>query len=269
MRIEYQSAYKEYEEASKAVEAYLAKMRKKGVLMRVLPIAFVLYFFASMFFWQWRTAESASIVNFHVFAPPGLSVVSVLVVLVLMSLLAGRLPRWPAKAWIAIGLLVVLACSLVGVVMLLPASTTQPSSAGWGIDLLLPHSTWLALVVMITILLARHIPNERHEHWDRHPSLRRRKSAEITADGVVIKDDVTESHYRWEGFLGFRETKKLFVLMTSLRTAQYFPKRAFAGEEELRAMRALLELIPRSTTTGFPIQQTGAAVPPPVTQGVN
>jgi hypothetical protein len=261
MTIEYQSTFAEYEEACKAVGKFLAKERKKGILVRFVPIALVVYAVVAIIFWYSFGREDHSVVLFHLFVPVILCGILIPIVVVMMNLLAGKWPRFSAQAWIVIGLIACISGAFIGLMMLSRAAVTQPRPPPWTIDVLLPHTMWLGVVVMVAMLTVRQSANEIRDHWERHPTLNRRKSVEITAEGVQIRDDVSEDHYRWEAFAGFAETKNLFVLMTSLRTAQYFPKRAFANQEEINAMRAMAEMIHRRTNRAFPIQPVPAPAP--------
>jgi hypothetical protein len=79
------------------------------------------------------------------------------------------------------------------------------------------------------------------------------KTLDISAEGVVLSDDKTRLQYSWLAFVGWQESKTIFLLKNSLKTAVFLPKRAFPGDEELNAMRALCELIPTSTDVAFPV----------------
>ncbi|MGA3068031.1 MAG: YcxB family protein, partial [Tepidisphaeraceae bacterium] len=65
--------------------------------------------------------------------------------------------------------------------------------------------------------------------------------------------------------VGFQETKTLILLLASQSTGLYIPKRAFNGDEELNAMRALSELMPKPDAAAFLLEPTvdpSPAAPP-------
>jgi hypothetical protein len=136
----------------------------------------------------------------------------------------------------------------------------------WHWTLLLPHTTWLFFVAWITILTVKGQRNKTKILWDEQPSLHRAKTVEISAEGVVITDTVSRSEVHWNGFVGWQETKRLFVLFYSEHRILFFPKSAFASTEELEGMRALARFIPASAATAFPVIQpdAGISTPPPL-----
>ena len=262
MTITYQSTFEEFEEGTKAINERLPKRnpRKQMIFMFVL----VGYVVGAMYFWLWILPTQSAVVMFHIYGPIVLIAVLMFLMLILVPLLQGRMPRISRKTLLKILPLAIPAVAIVAIFkfdQMLPNRYQDP----WNWALLLPHTTWLGLVAWITAMTMLRTDKQRKETWEDRAGLNRQKTAEITADGFALKDAVTTAEFRWEAFMDFQETKKLFLLYTSAKTAQYIPKRAFDGDEQLNAMRALMELIPRRTNTGFPLQpMAGSAQPPPL-----
>jgi hypothetical protein len=109
--------------------------------------------------------------------------------------------------------------------------------------------------------------------WEKQPTLHRAKTTEIVASGITIADGVTRHEFHWESFIGWSETKTLFVFFPSEFQVIFFPKKAFASEEELNALRALAGQIPNPDNPAFEVvsakldsmaQLAGRATPPPL-----
>jgi hypothetical protein len=209
------------------------------------------------------------VMMFHICMPFVLAGVVVVAVILIAPLLHGKSPSVPLKL-LARLLVLLIPAAMVFALFKFDSMFFHPSSDGLDWRLLLPHSTWLFLVAWLTVVTIRSRAKQRATVWNERASLTRHKTVDITADGIGIRDAVTQGQYRWEAFVDFEETKKLFLVYESPKSAHFFPKRAFKGEEELSAMRALAELIPRVSNAAFPMQPAdppGAAQP--VSDAVN
>jgi hypothetical protein len=91
----------------------------------------------------------------------------------------------------------------------------------------------------------------------------RPKSADISAEGLVITDEFARLEYQWRAFQRGEETASLFLLFIGPAQFLMIPKRAFRNADELNGMRALLELIPGVRGGGFPVQAASGRIEPP------
>jgi hypothetical protein len=258
--IQYQVIYEEFIEASKALAAVKAK--SSGTQRGINIALIVVYFYVATMFWSWVPGMDGLLVFVHLILPIILGLAACILVSITSSLVAGKVPKVTWQGMVFLGVLALLVAEIFGMRAL--HRLTHPGVASrisldW--KLLLPHSTWLFFLTWFLIVVFNKQRKGARKLWDGQPAFHRLKTADISAAGVVISDDQTRLEYRWPGFAGWRETKNLFLLLTSSKTSWFLPKRAFPGEEELKAMRALCELIPKSADVAFPV---GPASPPPL-----
>jgi hypothetical protein len=259
--IHYQVTYEEFTEASKALAVVKAKSNatQRGISIALI----VVYFYVATMFWSWVPGTDGLLVFVHLILPIILGLGVCIVVAIISSLLAGKLPKITWRGLVFLGVLTLLVAEVFGMRAL--HRLTHPGvAAGVSLDwkLLLPHSTWLFFLTWFVILVFNKQRRDVRKLWDSQPAFHRLKTADVSAEGVVISDDKTRLEYRWQAFVGWRETKNLFMLVTSPKTSQFLPKRAFAGEEELSAMRAICELIPKSANAAFPVEPMPSTPPP-------
>jgi hypothetical protein len=252
MTIQYQVTFEEFTEASKALA--VVKAKTNGTQRAINFAVIVAYFYFATMFWSWVPGMNALLVFVHLILPIILGLGVCIVVAVISSLVAGKLPKVTWRGLIFLGVLAMLIAEVFGM-RALDHLAHRGVATGISLDwkLLLPHSTWLFFLTWFLIIVFNKQRRDVRKLWDSQSSLHRLKTADISAEGVVISNDKTRLEYHWQAFAGCRETKNLFVLLTSPKTLQFLPKRAFAGEEELSAMRALCELIPKSASAAFPV----------------
>ena len=196
------------------------------------------------------------------YGPVILSIVEVVLIFCSVSLLRGSLPR------IRLSLLLSLLpfAILIGFGVLLDRITHPNLRQSFGIDWygrrLIPHLTWLFFLGVFTIAVIQQMREKSRLMWDQQPSLHRAKTAEITAEGIAISDLVSRTEWSWRAFVGWTETKTLFVIFPSEVHALFLSKQAFGSEEELAAMRALCALIPDARPSAFQIVTSTS--PPPL-----
>jgi YcxB-like protein len=261
MVIHYQNTFAEFSEASDALGLRNKKKRKKrGSPWLVIAIA--TYFFLIMSMRGWLRFINAYELYLDVYAPLILSMVEVILIVVIASLLRGKLPRIRWRIWISL-LPFTIGMGLWVLIDRINRSAF-PSLYGtiWYERRLLPHMTWLFFVGLFTVIVLQQLRKKRQLLWEQQPQLHRAKTAEITAEGVTVSDMVSRTEWRWQGFVGWEETKGLFLLFPSEIQVLLFPKQAFAAKEEVAAMRALCGLIPDPTPSAFQIETS--ALPPPL-----
>jgi len=200
------------------------------------------------------------LVFFHLVSPIIMGLLIIGLVAIFSNLWAGKLPNVTWRTLIPTGVLLLLAAEIFGMRAmdrLAHPNAQARSFIDW--KLLMPHSTWLFFLTWLLIVTFNKQRRNLRMLWDIQPSLHRLKTADISAEGVTISDNKTRLEFSWQAFVGWRETKKLFMLLTSSKSSHFLPKRAFAGDEELNAMRALCELIPKDAGAAFPIEAVLAA----------
>jgi len=128
----------------------------------------------------------------------------------------------------------------------------------------------VALFLTSVLLLLTAQIRQRAYSWPHQPQLHGPHWAQITDDGVVISNPRSHLEYRWEAFVGFRETANLFILYLSPAMAQLLPKRALADPRKMDAMCAMVRdkiknghLLPKPG--GFPVAQEPLRALPPDT----
>jgi len=269
MILNYQTTFDEYSEASKAVGARTAKKRKKSGRQQWFMVFAAAYFVAAVWIWDWLLPSQPFTVLFHLYAPFALRSIGMLIIVGAMTLLTGTLPRPSHRSILRLWSPLVTLGILALYFFLQRMSFTGRSLGKWDWSLLLPHTTWTAIYLYVAAVTTWTNRKRVENVWNEVPGLARAKTADITADGVVIKDDVSEVRYFWNAFVDFEETPNLFLLLTSAKTMVCIPKRAFADDVELNAMRALSDLMPRSDHRAFPLEPTSApnTPPPPLPTG--
>jgi hypothetical protein len=76
--------------------------------------------------------------------------------------------------------------------------------------------------------------------WKSQPSIREPITCEFNEEGIIFKTSSVESNVKWQFYIKFLETKKLFMLYQSHHLFNILPKRAFMSNEQLDQFRELL-----------------------------
>jgi YcxB-like protein len=264
MLIQYQNTFDEFVEASEALAARRAKKRRANA--QAYTAVMVIFFLLAIWFYQSVLHVNQFLVLFHLFAPLALSFAVVAIVLCVTSVMSGTWPRVGLRT--AMRLAIFLLILSPAFVMYHYLSVINPRAPRfiWQWTMLLPHTTWIFFVGWITIVTVKGQRNKQKKLWEELPSLSRSKTADISAAGIALSDPVSRTEMSWDGFVGWQETKSLFVLFASEYTSVFFPKAAFASDEEREAMRALMRFIPVSPARAFPVVQpdSGSSQPPPL-----
>jgi hypothetical protein len=264
MVIQYQNTIEEYVEASKTLAERKTKRRRANTW--ILTGIMVVYFSAATAFFEAVTPLNKTVIYFHLYSPVILAIAIVVAILCVMTLMAGKLPRISLRLAFKLVILIVIFSALFLMFRLLNSITPMPQRFVWSWTLFLPHTTWLFFTAWVTVLTVRQQRNKVKQMWNEQPSLARPKTVDIMAAGVVVSDAVSRTETHWDGFVGWKETKNLFVLFLSEHRILFFPKTAFASDEEREAMRALARFIPATASTAFPVIQPDSAssTPPPL-----
>lgn len=256
MVIRYQNTFEEYVEASGALAVWAAKRKKTSALRWSFAVSLGVYFLFCV--WVANTESGDAVdASFHFWLPFLYFGFVLMVVAIGKQIMKKRLPALGLQAMAGIGFLLFV---FVWVVWL--NIYDGPRGRHWRWSLLIPHASWLFLMTWLVIQTVVTSRKRRRTDWEGQSQLHRAKTADISAEGIVVSDGVSRLEYRWEGLAGWTESKTLILIFLSQKRVIFFPKSAFGSEEELAAMRALAELIPNPQATGFAVLGTGAKPPP-------
>jgi len=134
-----------------------------------------------------------------------------------------------------------------------PGGTSAAAGEIDWMEILYPHFSWLAFVVLFAVFVVRFQRNQLRNLWEKQQQLHRPNTVEITVGGVTVSSPVSRSEYRWEGIARLTETRNLFLLYTSTLTFHIFPKRAFAREEEMNGLRNMAKTLIGPERQGFEV----------------
>ena len=59
----------------------------------------------------------------------------------------------------------------------------------------------------------------------------------IDESGIYVKSPTVEARRSWQGYIGFMESERVFLLFQGKRLFAVYPKRAFQDEDQLRRFR--------------------------------
>ena len=100
-----------------------------------------------------------------------------------------------------------------------------------------------ACVFLISpVLVKRNYKTIYHALWKNYPPLRLLHTTEIDANGISYEAAIVRAHWDWEALSTWLETPGLFMICVSAGSYIWLPKRAFGGEQEIQAMRDLLQI---------------------------
>jgi len=135
-----------------------------------------------------------------------------------------------AMRFMMIGSIVIL-CALVVVVL--------AALLGWGERRLSDlGSYWLYLLILI--FWAGVVPLQAWLNWRRNAPLRGEITYDFQPEGVRVITRAADAFMKWEAFIKSKETPNLFLLFLTKQMCHMVPKRAFASEADVEALRELL-----------------------------
>jgi hypothetical protein len=138
------------------------------------------------------------------------------------------------------------------------APPVTPVPEGW-LPLLLNVGPWMLIFVAFWFFFYRGLKRQRkNRKMFNEESLRQERTLEVTETGIRISVPTARFEFDWLAFQRVVETQNLFMLYRYPLEYQVVPKRAFAGEAELGAFRALLQEHIGSRQVGaFPVTLRG------------
>lgn len=111
-----------------------------------------------------------------------------------------------------------------------------------------PPAGWIYLLVALAVVVAllsggrRAYTNAYDALWKTYKPLRLLHTTEIDGKGISYEAVIVRAHWDWEALSAWLETPGLFMISVSAGSYIWIPKRAFAGEPEVQAMRDLLQI---------------------------
>jgi hypothetical protein len=132
-----------------------------------------------------------------------------------------------------------------------PASP-PPANSNSLRDLLVPLIPWLLIFGFIWFFAFRQLRNVGATMWRNNPRWQMPTSLDIGPEGLHVTLPVLESHWRWNAFLGWAETKNLFILVTTAKERIGIPKRAI-DPALLDQLRYLFQASISPRIHGFPV----------------
>ena len=136
-----------------------------------------------------------------------------------------------------------------------PETVTGPEGLPWRmiLDFLIPHITWMLLLVTVFVLLVRQTSQQLLATWNGSPTLHRRHTLTMDGDGLTLADPLARLEAKWLAFDRVIETQNLFVLYVSEHAFHMIPKRAFADAAQLDVFRAAIDDRITHRPAAFPV----------------
>ena len=252
MLIQYQNTLDDYRELTNAITAARRPVNSPWQIV-VLVLVFGLYYAVTRFLWQKAGDADGQMAWVNMWIAIVAFGFTWLAISLPASYRARRFPWLTARQAISLSTFILLIAALVFQHWFNRKfnPTSHAQTLTW--QTLLPHSIWLMLLLYVSSMAAYNHSKSLPRHWLSRPDLHRHQTVDISAAGVIFSDTVCRHDYQWPAFVKGEETRNLFLLFTSESIGLIVPKRAFASEVELDAMRNLMKLIPRDQSRGFPI----------------
>ena len=146
-----------------------------------------------------------------------------------------------------------------------PAPATAANRA---MSYVAPALPWVMILSFAFFFFRRVMKHQRRVLWEADPAIHRPRTITPYAEGLGVSDPFSQTHIQWQGFVGFEETRNLFLLYIGRFTAYFIPKRAFPGQAEVEQFRALCQHSVSCAQMGFPVLPAAPAarpqMPPPL-----
>jgi hypothetical protein len=251
--IQYQNTLDDYREMTSAVAAARRPVNSPWQIV-VLVVVFGLYYAVTRFLWQKAGDTDGQMAWMNMWIAIVAFGFTWLAISLPASFRARRFPWLTRRQFIALGTFILLIAALVFQNWMNAKFNPRSAHATkltW--QTLLPHSIWLLLLIYVSAIAAHNHATSLPRHWEARPDLHRHQTVDISAEGLNFSDTLTRHDYQWAAFQKSEETRTLFLLFTSEHIGLMLPKRAFASEEKLSAMRNLLKLIPQNQSPAFEV----------------
>jgi hypothetical protein len=251
--IQYQNTLDDYREMSDAIAAARRPVNSPWQIV-ILVIVFGLYYAVTRILWQKAGDEDGQMAWMNMW----IAIVAFGFIWLALSLPASfrarRFPWLTRRQAIALSTFILLIAALIFQHWMNAKFNPRSAHATrltW--QTLLPHSIWLLLLVYVSAIAAHNHSTSMPRKWENRPDLHRHQTVDISAEGLTLSDTVSRHDLQWPAFVKGEETRQLFLLFTWESSGLMVPKRAFASDEELDAMRNLMKLIPSTQSTGFQV----------------
>jgi hypothetical protein len=93
---------------------------------------------------------------------------------------------------------------------------------------------------LVLIFWASIVPLQAWLNWRRNAHLRGEITYDFQPEGVRVITRAADAFLKWEAFIKSKETPNLFLLFLTKQMCHMVPKRAFASEADIEALRELL-----------------------------
>jgi hypothetical protein len=251
--IQYQNTLDDYREMTNAISAARRPVNSPWQIV-VLVVVFGLYYAVTRFLWQKAGDQDGQMAWMNMWIAIVAFGFTWLALSLPASFRARRFPWLTRRQAIALSTFILLIASLIFQHWMnakLNPRSAHASKLTW--QTILPHSIWLLLLVYVSAIAAHNHSTSLPRHWEKRLDLHRHQTVDISAEGLSLSDTVSRHDLQWAAFVKGEETRNLFLLFNWETSGLMIPKRAFASDEELNAMRNLMKLIPNTQSTGFQV----------------
>jgi len=256
--IQYQNTLDDYQEMTDAIAA--ARRPVNSPMQIVILIAvFGAYYAITRFLWQKAGDTDGELAWINMWIAIVAFGFTWLAISLPHSFRARRFPWLTRRQFIALGTFILLIAALVFQHWMntkINPKSAHASKITW--QVILPHSIWQVLLLYVSSIAAHNHRTSLPRHRESRTDLHRHQTVDISAEGLTFSDTETRHEYHWPAYLKAEETRNLFLLFPYEGAATMIPKRAFATEEELSAMRNLMNLI-HPHSPAFEVQLSAAA----------
>ena len=132
-------------------------------------------------------------------------------------------------------------------------NSSAPPPANFMENILLPLLPWLLILGCIWFFVFRNLRVRSRKVWEGNPQFQQVQIFDMSEEGVRIVNPLTETLYRWNAFVGWAETKNLFLLLLPNRSRVPVPKRAIGDQAEQQRFRDFVNARAHEPTSAFPV----------------
>jgi hypothetical protein len=134
-----------------------------------------------------------------------------------------------------------------------PAPTPPPPTKDDPWQAIVPILPWALVFGFVYFFVIRRLRGAQQRQWDKLPHMHRPRTIEIDDEGVTMSEETSSTRMNWAHFQKFEETPNLFLLYVADIMSDFIPKRAFADQAAVDAVRELFQQNISPPTSGFPV----------------
>jgi hypothetical protein len=128
-----------------------------------------------------------------------------------------------------------------------------PRPTNFMTDILLPLVPWVLILLFIWFFVFRNLSAGQRKVWENNPGFQQVQTFDMSEEGVRVVNPLSETLYRWNAFIGWAETERLFLLLLPNRARVLVPKRAIGDDAEQQRFRAFVNARACEPTGAFPV----------------